>query len=310
MKRLHKILAAVIALLLILTSLAAVNVFAEGDDSQVEESSSSVEETSSSSAEEESSSSVEEESSSSAEEESSSSTVEESSSSEEKESSSDENESGRSEERPSSSSSSSEEEVYAQTITHDATGITIGLPQPNDKLLIDAKSISADDKEYAGIYKKLLDASKNKELVCCYEVLLGGDESFNSKVTVILPVDESLIGRSMVVLFYPERASHVETSNKNVGKALSSSLHEDDDGGDEYDEFSGIGVIKVSETLEAGRKYYFAVCEFADFVPVSNGFGLLEIMAILIGAAALISGGLLALLWVRYNKKERAADGK
>ena len=33
-------------------------------------------------------------------------------------------------------------------------------------------------------------------------------------------------------------------------------------------------------------------------------------MAILIGAAALISGGLLALLWVRYNKKERAADGK
>ena len=76
---------------------------------------------------------------------------------------------------------------------------------------------------------------------------------------------------------------------------------------EEEEELSGSGVIKVSETLEAGRKYYFAVCEFADFVPVSNGIGLLEIMAILIGVAALISGGLLAFLWVRYNKNQAKA---
>ena len=314
MKRLQKLLAAVIALLLILTSLTAVSVFAEGDDLQDEEVSSSVSEPGSSSAEDESGSSAEEKSSSSEEEKSSSSVEEKSSSSAEvesssEESSSEESEPERSEERPSSSSSSSAEEIYAQTITHDVTGITIGLPQPNDKLLIEAKSISADDKEYSEIYKKLLDASKDKELICCYEVMLGGDETFNSKVTVILPVDANLIGRSMVVLFYPERASHVETSNKNVAKAVSSALSEED-GGEGNDELSGSGVIKVSEKLEAGRRYYFAVCEFADFVPTSNSFGLLEIMAILIGGAALISGGLLALLWVRYNKKERAADGK
>ncbi len=313
MKRLQKLLAAVIALLLILTSLTAMSVFAEGEETRDEEVSSSAVEPGSSSAEEESGSSVEEKSSSSVDEKSSSSVEEKSSSSAEEssseESSSEESEPERREDRPSSSGSSSEEEVYAQTITHDVTGITIGLPQPNEKLLIEAKSISAGDKEYTGIYKKLLDASKDKELVCCYEVMLGGDEAFNSKVTVILPVDENLIGRSMVVLFYPERASHVETSNKNVGKALSSSAAEDG-AAEERDELSGVGVIKVSEKLEAGRKYYFAVCEFADFVPASKSFGLLEIMAILIGAAALISGGLLALLWVRYNKKEQGAAGK
>ena len=64
----------------------------------------------------------------------------------------------------------------------------------------------------------------------------------------------------------------------------------------------------MSETLEAGRKYYFAVCEVADFVPASGGFGLLEIMAILVGAAALASGGLLAFLWVRYNKKQQSGQ--
>ena len=309
MKRLQRILAAVIALLLILTSLTAISVFAESEEGQNEESTSSVEEVSSSSSAEESSSSAEEKSSSS-DEKSSSSAEEKSSSSSKEESSSEESEPEDSEqekreERPSSSSSSSEEEVYAQTITHDVTGITIGLSQPNDKLLIDARSISSADAEYSAIYKKLLDASKDKELVCCYEVMLGGDESFNSKVTVILPVDASLIGRSMVVLFYPERASHVETSNKNVAKAVVSSPSADDESEDGYDDLSGSGVIKVSETLESGRKYYFAVCEFADFVPASNGFGLLEIMAILIGVAALASGGLLALLWVRYNKKQQ-----
>lgn len=304
MKRLQKLLAAVIALLLISTSLTALSVFAEGEEGQTAESSSSVEEAGSSSEEEKSSSSEEEKSSSSEEEKSSSSEEEKSSSSEEEESSSEESDSSR-EERRSSSSSSSAEETYIQTITHDLTGISIGLSQPNDKLLIDAKSISANDPEYSDIYKKLLDASKDKELNCCYEVILGGDEAFNSKVTVILPVDESLIGRSMVVLFYAERASHVETSNKNVGKAVSSSSSE----GEEADgELTGSGVIKVSETLEAGRKYYFAVCEFADFVPASGGFGLLEIVAILIGVAALASGGLLAFLWVRYNKKQQAGS--
>ncbi len=301
MKRLQKLLAAVIALLLISTSLTAISVFAEGEERQTAESTSSVEEASSSSAEQVSSSSEEEKSSSSEEEKSSSSEEEKSSSSEE-ESSSEESESSR-EERRSSSSSSSAEETYIQTITHDLTGISIGLSQPNDKLLIDAKSISAGDSEYSEVYKKLLDASKDKELNCCYEVLLGGDETFNSKVTIMLPVDESLIGRSMVVLFYAERASHVETSNKNVGKAVPASSS---DGGEESGEPTGSGVIKVSETLEAGRKYYFAVCEFADFVPASSGFGLLEIMAILIGVAALASGGLLAFLWARYNKNQQA----
>ncbi|MBO4934286.1 MAG: hypothetical protein J5441_03835 [Clostridia bacterium] len=308
MKRLQKLLAAVIALLLIMSSLTAFSVFAEGEEGQSAESSSSAEESSSSSEEEKSSSSAEEKSSSSEEEKSSSSEEEKSSSSEEEESSSEESESSRGERRSSSSSSSSEE-AYAQTITHDVTGITIGLSQPNDALLIDAKSVSADDKEYADIYKKLLDASKDKELVCCYEVLLGGDENFKSKVTIILPVDASLIGRSMVVLFYPERASHVSTSNKNVGKAVSPALS-GSDGGESEEELAGSGVIRVSETLESGRKYYFAVCEFADFVPASNGFGLLEIMAILLGAAALVSGGLLAFLWTRYNKKQQDAAKK
>ena len=308
MKRLQKLLAAVIALLLISTSLTAFSVFAEGEDGQPAESTSSAEEASSSSEEEKSSSSEEEKSSSSEEEKSSSSEEEKSSSSEEEESSSEESESSR-EERRSSSSSSSAEEAYAQTITHGDTGISIGLSQPNDKLLIEAKSVSAGDSEYADVYKKLLDASKDKELVCCYEILLGGDETFNSKVTVMLPVDANIIGRSMVVLFYPERASHVETSNKNVSKAVSVYSSANDSGA-ESGEPSGSGVIKVSETLEAGRKYYFAVCEFADFVPASNGFGLLEIMAILLGVAALVSGGLLAFLWTRYNKKQQNAAKK
>ena len=300
MKKLQKLFAAVIALLLISTSLAAISVFAEAEEGQTAESTSSVEEISSSSAEETGSSS-EEEKSSSSEEEKSSSSAEETSSSSEEESSSEESESSR-EERRSSSSSSSAEEAYAQTVTHEGTGISIGLTQPNDKLFIDARSISAGDSEYSEVYKKLLDASKDKELNCCYEILLGGDEAFKSKVTIILPVDENLIGRSMVVLFYAERASHVETSNKNVGKAVSSSSS---DGEEANGELTGSGVIKVSETLEAGRKYYFAVCEFADFVPASSGFGLLEVMAILIGVAAIASGGLLAFLWVRYNKKRQ-----
>ena len=307
MKRIKRTFAAVIALLLILTSLTAVSVFAEGENTEDPEESSSVIE-SSSSVEEESSSSVEEKSSSSAEEKSSSSSEEKSSSSSEESSSSSEEESASSEQEErtrSSSSSSSAEEAYVQTLTHDLTGISIGLSQPNDKLLIDAKSISADDTDYSDVYAKLLGASKDKELVCCYEVLLGGDESFNSKVTIMLPVDESLIGRSMVVLFYPDGATRVETSNKNVSKAVSQSSSEASaDSEEDADELSGSGVIKVSETLEAGRKYYFAVCEFADFVPASNGFGLLEIMAILVGIAALASGGLLAFLWIRYNKKQ------
>ena len=303
MKRAKHIIAAVVALLLILTSLTAVGVFAEGEEAPGEESSSAVE--TGSSTEEESSSSEEEKSSSSAEEKSSSSEEEKSSSSveEEKSSSSEEEQSSAEERRTSPSSSSSEEEVYAQTITHDLTGISIGLSQPNEKLLIDAKAITGDDAEYAEIYEKLTAASKDKGLVCCYEVILGGDESFNSKVTVILPVDETLIGRSMVVLFYPERASRVETSNKDVVKTGSPSSSAEGE-----TEAPASGIIKVSETLEAGRKYYFAVCEVADFVPASGGFGLLEIMAILVGAAALASGGLLAFLWARYNKKQQSGQ--
>ena len=310
MKKLQRITAAFIALLLIMTALTAFSVFAEGEggneeeSSTVAESSSSVEEESSSSApQEESSSSEEEKSSSSDDEKSSSSEEEESSSSEEEEQSSAES---RRETR--SSSESSAEETYAQTIVHEETGIAIGLSQPNEKLLIEARSVSASDSEAKDIYKKLEDASKEKGLVCCYELILGGDETFNSKVTVMLPVDENLIGRSMVVLFYPERGSHVETSNKNVNKAAAPSSAEETES--EESEPGGSGVIKVSETLEAGRKYYFAVCEVADFVSGSNGLGLLEIMAILIGIMALISGGLLAFLWVRYNKKQQQGKAK
>ena len=309
MKKLQRITAAFIALLLIMTALTAFSVFAEGEggneeeSSTVAESSSSVEEESSSSApQEESSSSEEEKSSSSDDEKSSSSEEEESSSSEEEQSS----EESRRETR--SSSESSAEETYAQTIVHEETGIAIGLSQPNEKLLIEARSVSASDSEAKDIYKKLEEASKEKGLVCCYELILGGDETFNSKVTVMLPVDENLIGRSMVVLFYPERGSHVETSNKNVNKAAAPSS--DGEIESEESESGGSGVIKVSETLEAGRKYYFAVCEVADFVPASNGIGLLEIMAILIGIMALISGGLLAFLWVRYNKKQQQGKAK
>lgn len=298
MKRIKRIFAAFIALL-ILTSFAAVSVFAEDESSSPDESSTVTESTSS--AEEQSSSSAEEQSSSSAEDKSSSSEEKSESSEEESESSEEESESSEEEVR-SSSSSSSAEEAFAQTVTHEETGISIGLAQKNDKLLIEAKSVSANDKEYSEVYAKLLGASKDKELVCCYEVILGGDETFSSKVTIAIPVDEDLIDRSMVVLFYAENAKRVETSNKTVSKIglLSSS-------GDDSDEEPEIGYLKVSEKLEAGKKYYFAVCEFADYVPVSSGFGLLEILVIVIAVAAVASGGLLAFLWVRYNKKQNKA---
>lgn len=299
MRRLQRIAAAVIALLLISTALTAVSVFAEGENTGEGDSSSVVE--SSSSAHEESSSS-EEPGSSSDDEKSSSSEPEASSSSEEEESSSSEpDEEGSSEgRRSSSSSSSSAEETYALILTHEATGISVGLSQPNDSLSIDAKAISRNDSEYSAVYEKLLDAAKGKELICSYEIILSGDEGFNSALTVIIPMDNSLITREMRVLFCPEGNSRVEASNMEVIKAISPSASSD-----ESEDNRGNGVIKISKRLKTGVKYYFAVCEVADFVPSSGGIGLLEIMAILIGVAALVSGGLLALLWTRYNNKQR-----
>lgn len=297
MKKIKRIFAAIIALL-ILTSLTAVSAFAE-NETDADESSPAVE--SSSSAEAQSSSPAEEQSSSSAEEKSSSSAEEESSSSEEESESSEEEESESSaEERRSSSGSSVAEEAFAQVLTHDSTGVSVGLSQPNDRLLIEARSVSANDAEAAEAYSMLLGASKDKELVCCYEVILGGDDAFNSKVTVVLPVDGNLIDRSMAVLFYADGAKRVETSNKTVSKIGAQPAPQSDS-----DEEPAFGYLKVTEKLESGKKYYFAVCEFADYVPVSGGFGILEILVILIGVAALVSGGLLAFLWVRYNKKQQ-----
>ena len=289
MSKIKKTAALILALLTILTFTVSFGVFAE-DHSEGEESSSSVEESSS---QEESSS---EEISSSEEKKSSSSEEKKSSSSEETSSS----EESSSKEEKRSSSASSEEEAYAQLLTDDLTGFSIGLSQPSDKLLMAARSVSSEDTELAEVYNKLLGASKNKELICCYEVELGGDDSFESKVTAMIPVDESIIGRDMVVLFYPEGALRVDTSNKNVSRAAAQ-LDE------ENDSFSGHGVIKLSETLKAGRKYYFAVCEFADFVPASGGIGILGIVAIIVAAMALASGGLLAFLWIRYNKKQQTS---
>lgn len=295
MSKIKKTAALILALLMILTFTVSFGVFAEDHSEGGEESSSSVEESSSQeeSSSEEISSSEEKKSSSSEDEKSSSS--EETSSSEE---SSSEESSSKEEKR--SSSASSEEEAYAQLLTDDLTGFSIGLSQPSDKLLMAARSVSSEDTELAEVYNKLLGASKNKELICCYEVELGGDDSFESKVTAMIPVDESIIGRDMVVLFYPEGALRVDTSNKNVTRAGAQP-----DG--KADLLSGHGVIKLSEMLKSGRKYYFAVCEFADFVPASGGIGILGIVAIIVAAMALASGGLLAFLWIRYNKKQQTS---
>ena len=106
----------------------------------------------------------------------------------------------------------------------------------------------------------------------------------------------------MVVLFYAENGNRVKTSSKTVEgngpEALSSGASDE-----ETEEEPEFGYLKVSENMEAGKKYYFAVC--ASSMSSSGGFGLLEIMAILIGIAAVTSGGLLAFLWVRYNKKQK-----
>lgn len=290
MSKIKKTAALILALLTILTFTVSFGVFAEDHSEGGEESSSSVEETSS---QEESSS---EEISSSEEKKSSSSEEKKSSSSEETSSS----EESSSKEEKRSSSASSEEEAYAQLLTDDLTGFSIGLSQPSDKLLMAARSVSSEDTELAEVYNKLLGASKNKELICCYEVELGGVDDFEGKVTAMIPVDESIIGRDMVVLFYPEGALRVDTSNKNVTRAGAQP-----DG--KADLLSGHGVIKLSEMLKSGRKYYFAVCEFADFVPASGGIGILGIVAIIVAAMALASGGLLAFLWIRYNKKQQTS---
>lgn len=308
MKRLQRITAAFITLLLILTSLAAISVFAEGEEtgdtgsSPAVESSSPAEEESSSSAEEESSSSAEEKSSSSAEPEStSSSSEEESSSSEEEES---ESEESRGETRP-SSSSSSEEETYAQTLVDDETGIMIGLSQPNDKLTLTAHKIEDYESNIPkDVHDKITDAANGKELVAYYRISIGGDEDFKSKVTIMLPASEDVVGRSMAVLFFTPGGSHVEKSTKNVVAITSATASSD-----ESEEPTG-GVIRVSETLEAGRDYYFAICEPVDYVPASGGLGGLEILLIIIAVMALASGGLLALLWTRYNKKQSGAPAR
>lgn len=305
MKRLQRITAAFITLLLILTSLTAVSVFAEGENagdtesSPAVESSSSVEEESSSSAEPDSSSSVEEKSSSSAEPDSSSSVEEESSSSEEAES---ESEESRSETRP-SSSSSSEEETYAQTLVDAETGIVIGLSQPNDKLIITAHRIEAYESNIPKeVHDKITDAANGKELILFFRLSVSGDDAFRSKVTIMLPTSEDIVGRSMSVLFFTPGGSHVDKSTKNVVAITSATASSDES------ETAAGGVIRVSETLEAGRDYYFAVCEPADYVPSSGGLGGLEILLIIIGVMALASGGLLALLWTRYNKKQSGAS--
>lgn len=293
MSKIKKTAALLLALLTILTFGLSFGAFAEDSENSSDESSSSVVESSS----QEESSSKEEEKSSSSEEKKSSSSEEKSSSSEEKSSSSEEKSSSSEEKR---SSSSSSEETYAQLLTDDLTGFSIGLSQPNDKLLMAARTISAEDAELSEVYQKLLGASKNKELICCYEVELGGVDDFEGKVTAMIPVDESIIGRDMVVLFYPEGALRVDSSNKNVTRAGAQP-----DG--KSDSLSGHGVIKLSEMLKSGRKYYFAVCEFADFVPASGGIGILGIVAIIIAVMALASGGLLAFLWIRYNKNQAQA---
>lgn len=261
-----------LTLLLVLTSFSALSVFAEGKEaaSPAESSEESSDEAASSDE--------------SSEESSEESSVESSSSDESSEESS---------EPPLSFSSSERSETYAQNISDDKTGIFIELSQPNEKLVMASRVITPENTECAEIYEKLLDASKDRALVCCYEVELAGDESFRSKVTVMIPVEKNIIGRDMVVLFYPEDASRVETRNKNVTKAMSDDKHAAEK-----------GIIKLSETLQTGKRYYFAVCEFADFVPAPGGLGIIEIMAIIVFYMAVVSGGLLAILWVRYDKKQ------
>lgn len=298
MKKMKRLTAVLISILLLATTVAAFAAYAE-DSNLSEESSSSVEEVDSSSSseqEEESSSSEQEEESSSSEQE------EESSSSEQKEeSSSSSDESSSSEEESSSSktpSSSEDDTVFVQTIVDDTTGITLGLSQPNEDLDIIASFFTSDNEEYKDVYAKLSSESKGQELLRCYELELVGDDEFEAKLTVMLPVEGTLIGRDMNVLFYD--GDRVKSNTKPVGEAVELSTT-----GNKKDntELGGDGIIKISETLVSGRKYYFAVCEVADFVSVSHGIGLLGIAAIIVGVMALASGGLLAFLWIRYYKQ-------
>jgi len=298
MKRVKRLSALLIALLLLLTTVAAFAVFAEESTSSEESSSSVAEVDSSSSSEKEESSSSEEESSSSEEESSSSSEEESSSSSEEESSSSSEEESSSSNKKP---SSLDEELSFIQTIVDKATGITVGLSQPNEDLDIEAALITSDNEEYKEVYAKLSAQSKEQELLYCYELELIGDDDFEAKLTVMLPVDENLIGRDMNVLFYD--GDRIKSNTKPVSEAVAIT---DGSGKNTNAEASGDGIIKLSETLVSGRKYYFAICEVADFVSVSHGIGLLGIAAIIVGFMALASGGLLAFLWIRYYKQQKA----
>ena len=193
MKRVKRLSALLIALLLLLTTVAAFAVFAEESTSSEESSSSVAEVDSSSSSEKEESSSSEEESSSSEEESSSSSEEESSSSSEEESSSSSGEESSSSNKKP---SSSDEELSFIQTIVDKATGITVGLSQPNEDLDIEAALITSDNEEYKEVYAKLSAQSKEQEAIWdMIKYLLS--EDYQRKMRFTLPVNRAAMEKKI-----------------------------------------------------------------------------------------------------------------
>lgn len=296
--------AAVFSLILVLCLISGVYAFAEGDESSPAESS----EVQSSS--EEVSSEAQKESSSEEKKEEKSSSVAESSSEQSSESSSSIAEedkydyysyssSGKSRSMISSSEEDDISDAYIISDDSTRTEVKIGLPQPNDKIVLNAEQINVSENDNKELYDVLKEAAKGKPIEYCFKLTITGDPEFDSDVTVVLPVDPQLIGREMNLIFYDGKT--VSSSNKTVSEYV-----EPSDGSEQSESYEpSLGIIKNTRKLTVDQEYIFCVCEIADFVPASHGIGLLEVSAIIVGSLALMCGGLLAFLIIRDKKMKK-----